>query len=268
MKPEDYNWQIDLVKERNYALDLTFEQAEEVYKYEQNKSIESAKHYFSVWEEWDYEETVFREILNTEQFNHYIQLSKENRLAYELSLVEHDNEKTNEFLYHEELMTFYQQEFLPELFKDRFIQFLWIRTEQNKVEYLRLEYKRFLNEIKKEILINHFRQNRTFKPNELKLSLLRHKLLSIFPDYRYFKGQMDKPTKSVVKYLKSKVKNLPGEIEQLMKRKFKELEDFNANNFKKHYGEVQGWHVVIGHTSEEEAKENHFMTLLLLEPDR
>lgn len=55
MTPEDYKWHINLVKERYHALNLTFEQAEQVYKFEEDKSIYSEKHYFSTWEEWDYE---------------------------------------------------------------------------------------------------------------------------------------------------------------------------------------------------------------------
>ena len=37
MTPEEYQWHINLVKDRHQALDLTFEQAEKVYKYEQEK---------------------------------------------------------------------------------------------------------------------------------------------------------------------------------------------------------------------------------------
>lgn len=61
MTPEDYKWNINLVKDRNYALNLTFEQAEEVFKFEQSKSSYSEKFYFSTWEELDYELSTFYE---------------------------------------------------------------------------------------------------------------------------------------------------------------------------------------------------------------
>jgi hypothetical protein len=51
MTTEDYQWHINLVKDRNYVLNLTFEQAEQVYKYEEDKRLYSEKHYFSAWEE-------------------------------------------------------------------------------------------------------------------------------------------------------------------------------------------------------------------------
>lgn len=60
MTSEEYQWHINLVKDRNHALNLTFEQAEEVYKYEQDKDIGSEKLYFSTWEEWDYELSSFK----------------------------------------------------------------------------------------------------------------------------------------------------------------------------------------------------------------
>ena len=64
MTPEEYQWHINSVKDRNHALNLTFEQTEQVYKYERDKHTYSEKHYFSVWEELDYELTSFKKTLN------------------------------------------------------------------------------------------------------------------------------------------------------------------------------------------------------------
>jgi hypothetical protein len=268
MTPEEYQWHINLVKDRHHALNLTFEQAEKVYKYEQDKDTYSEKHYFSTWEEWDYELSAFKEILNEEQFKNYETFLNESIRRYEQNLIELDNEKTNEIAYHEEQIKFYETQFLPDFFKDPFLRFGLLLNDKAKIEYLRTEYKRFLNDTKKEILTSHFRHNRTFKPNELKVALLRHKLSYFFPDYSYFKHQMDEPTKAVAHFLNSKLRYLPDNIEELLTRKFSELKDFNEKIFKKYYSDTRGWHVVIGQSTEEEEKEYRVMTLLLLDEEK
>jgi len=176
MTPEEYQWYVNLVRDRNQYLNLTFEQAERVYKYEQDKDTYSEKHFFSVWEEWDYELTTFREILHDDQLKNYETFLRENIQRYEQSLIEQDGEKANEIAHNEELINFYETQFLPDFFKDPFLRFCWLSIDRAKIEYLRKEYKRFLNDTKKSILTSHFRHNRTFKPNELKASLLRLKL--------------------------------------------------------------------------------------------
>ena len=269
MTPEGFQWYVNLVRDRYQYLNLTYEQAEKLHKYEQDKDTYSDKHFFSVWEEWDYELTTFREILNDEQLNNYETFLKENIQRYEQSLIEQDNEKENEIAYHKELISFYETQFLPAFFKDLFLfHFGWLSTDRAKIDYLKTEYKNFLNDTKKAILTSHFRHNRTFKPNELKASLLRHKLSYILPDCTSFKRQMDEPTKAVAYYLKTKLRYLPDKTEELLTRNFKELKAFNETNFKKHYGEIRGWHVVGGQLTNEEEKENRTMTLLLLDREK
>lgn len=269
MTPEEYNWCINLVKDRHHTLNLTFEQAEQVHRYEQEKNTYSDKHFFSVWEEWDYELTTFREILNEEQIKVYEEFLHANRKLYEQNLIEHDIERANEISYYEELIKFYEENFLPDLLKGHFIRFGWLFSDKNKIEYLRNEYKCFLSDAKKEILTSHFRHNRTFKPNELKLSLLRHKLCCIFPDYGSFKHGMDEPTRAIANYLKIKVRHLPEETEQLLTKKYQELKEFSDSIFKKYYGEIKhDWHVVAGQLSDEEGKEYRSMNLLLLDQEK
>jgi len=269
MTPEEYKWYVKLVQDRNHNLNLTFEQAEKVYKHEQDKNTYSEKHYFSAWEEWDYELTIFKEILNEEQFKNYETFLKENIQRYEQSLVELDSERINEIAYNEELINFYETQFLPDFFKDPFLlTFGWLSADKAKIDYLRTEYKNYLNDTKKSILTSHFRHHRTFKPKELKLSLLQHKLSYIFPNYTSFKHEMDKPTLAVAHYLKTKFQYLPDTLDDLLTRKYNELKEFNDANFKKYYGEIRGWHVVVGQITPEEEKEHRAMTLLLLDKEK
>ncbi len=265
MTPEEYQWHINLVKDRYHALDLTFEQAKKIFEYEQDKNTYSEKHFFSQWEEWDYELVTFKEILDAGQFKKYEKFLNKNILRYEKSLMEQDNEKHKEVAYYEEQINFYETKLLPDFFQDRVLHLGFFLYDKAKIEYLKAEYARFLIDTKKEILTSHFRNSRTFEPNKLKVALLRHKLLFIFPNYSYFKHQMDEPTKAIVHFLNSKFFCLPENIEKLLTRKLNELKEFNEELFKKYYGDTSGWHVVIGKKSDEEDREHRIMTFLLLD---
>jgi hypothetical protein len=256
------------VQERYKDLDLTGEQAAQIYRYEQDKNTYSEKHYFSPWEEWDYELTTFREILNRDQLAIYEAFIRENMQNHERSLIEQDKEKSNDMAFHKALISFYETQFLPGLYKEPFLYFGWLYTDRTKVEYLRSEYRRFLHDSKKAILTSHFRHHRTFKPNTLKLLLLAHQLTCILPDYSSFKRQMDEPTKAIAQYLKAKLRYLPDNTEELVARKFSELKAFHKTNFQKHYGEAGGWHVAAEQLTKEDETEQHMMTLLLLDKEQ
>jgi hypothetical protein len=148
------------------------------------------------------------------------------------------------------------------------LRFGWLTADRPKIDYLKSEYRRFLYDTKKAILVSHFRHSRTFKPNDLKVSLLRHKLSYVLPDYHSFKHWMDEPTKEVARYLEAKVRYLPRGTEELLTRKFKELSAFVDANIQKHHGDMRGWHVVLGHQTPEEQKENQTMVLLLLDEEK
>ena len=269
MTPEDYKWHINLVKDRHHALDLSFEQAEQIYQYEQDKDTYSQKHYFSVWEEWDYEISSFRQILTAKQLEGYEEYMNQNIKRHEQWLIEQDKEGTNEIAYNQELLTYYENEFLPDLFKDTFIfSFPKLHTDKIKIEFLKSEYRVFLNDRKKQILTEHFRHNRLFKPNELKAALLRHKLSYLWPDYSFFKHSCDEATRAVIDYVKKTIKQFPEQTEKLLSKKIDELKIFNDENFKKYHSDTRGWHVIVGQLTAEEEKEHRVMTLLLLDNEK
>lgn len=270
MAPDEYQWYVKLVQDRHQYLSLTYEQAEKIYRFEQDKDIYSNKHFFSFWEERDYELATFSEILNDEQLRIYKTFFKKGIEGYERSLIELDTKKANEIAYNEELLNFYETQFFPEFFKDPFhlLHFGSFYNEKSKIEFLKAEYKRFLNDTKREILTSHFRHSRTFQPNELKVSLLRHKLSCVLPSYISFKQQMDEPTKAVTYYLKQKLRYLPDKTEELLKRKFKESKEFNKINRQKHFGKIKGWLVIAEHLTVEEEKERRRMTFLLFDKER
>jgi hypothetical protein len=258
MTPEDYQWHINLVKDRNHALNLTFEQAEQVYKFEEEKSIYSEKHYFSTWEELDYELSTFRKILNPEQFAIFEQNVKETVENYQQSLIEQDMVNLKEIEFHKETIKYYEAQFLPEFFKDPVLYgFQWLWKDKAKIDFLKAEYKKFLNDSKKRILTDHFRHRRTFSPNELDVALLRHKVSYLWPDYYSFKVQMDEPTNAVAEYLRQKLTYFLEKYDEFILSQLQALQAFNNETYDKYHEERGGgWHITIeSKTSPEEERE-------------
>jgi len=270
MKPQAKNWHIKLVKDRYHWLKLTLQQAEQIYNYEQELNTYSEKFYFSEWEEWDYELTVFRRILNSQQLKVFEVHLQEKIKRHEANTIEFDSKKIRDIKYHEEIVIFYEEQFLPKILKIEFVRTLNFAFSVNKtkVAFLKAEYKQFINDSKKEILTNHFRHNRTFAPNALSVALLLHKQSCLWPDYSSFKHKMDAPTKAAAEHLKTKLMWIPDEMEKEVIEIFDDLAKFRKKILKTIYKEkeTKGWHVVIGKKlSAEEEKELRLMTLLLLD---
>ncbi|KIC94359.1 hypothetical protein [Flavihumibacter solisilvae] len=269
MISENYPLFVGLVQDRFHYLNLSFEQAEKVYQYEQDKESYSGEKGFTDWEERDYERTIMMEILTAEQFSSYETIRNENIQQHERYLAEEDGGLANQFAYSTELINFYETVYLPEFLNDRNITRQYVRAlnQAAKVEFLKKEYKKFLVDSKREILITHFRLYRTFKPNQLKLSLLHHSLSYIFPDYQAFKSRMDDATRTVAEYLKEKLQIVPETTDELFLRKSKELNEFVTAITKKYFGDPREWNIAIGHYTPEQERENRIMFPLLLDKE-
>jgi len=267
---EEHDWHINLIRERNPELNLTPEQAAKIYKFEQDRDISSTKHYFSFWEECDYEASTYRQILTADQLKHYEENLAEHIKQHEQDLIESDNKGLNEMAYYNEMLAYYENVFLPEFIRDPYMSAIpGLLGNKAKIIFLRSEYKSFLNDRKKGILAEHFRHNRLFKPNELQVSLLRLKLLYLWPDYIAFKNAADEATMAVTNYLKTRLRRLPDQIEALFTRKLNELKIFSQANHKKYHGEPRGgWHVTLRPFSDEEEKEAQVMTFLLFDKEK
>lgn len=269
MNREEYEWHVKLIQERYQYLNLTFSQAEKYYASEQDKIFDSPEHYLTVWEEWDYEMSAFRHILDEDQQELYNLYSRENVKQYEERLVEEDDQGQTDIAYNEELVTIYETHFIQDFKLLMPPPARWLpRQMATKIQYLKGEYKRFVDSIKSGIITNHFRQYRTFKPNTLKALLLYYKQLCIFPNYFYFKEKMDEPTRSIAQYVETKIPFLTEEIETVLKRKPEELKNLVDNAKRKHYGEIGGWHVSVAKLTAEEERINLIMALLLMDENR
>ena len=187
--------------------------------------------------------------------------------AYRQQLINEDENCLNEIEFFKEKIKYYKEQFLPGLFKDLyFSSLLQLSGERAKLDFLKAEYKNYLNNSKREILTNHFRQYRTYQPNRLEVSLLRHKLSYLFPNYSSFKSNMDQATLAVAAYLSQKFKFLQEKYDHLVQEKLETLKQFNEELFKIYHPERQsGWHATIAPLSVEEEKEIRVMSFLLLD---
>jgi hypothetical protein len=261
MTLKEYQWYISLVQDRHQYLHLSFEQAEKIFRYEKDRDNFSYKHHLTVWEEWEYERTVYREILDSEQYKNYERLM-ESGTPHEQVLIEQDKETATAIPFVEEQLRFYENEFLIALFKQGVFQPAALLPEKSKTAYLRNEYASFLNDTKKRIIVNHFRNYRAFRPNELKLSLLQHQAAYIIPDYFSFRNQMDTPTRAVAEFMLQQYLYVNTEP---LACKLAEVKTYNkALSIRQYGGEIPGWHVgEAPPLSPKEARELHTMIWLL-----
>lgn len=266
MTQDLYKWEIKSIKQRYHILNLSLKQAKAIHIYEKERDNPSDKCHFSTWEEWDYEYTVFKEILNAEQFKIYDINLRQIIQRHGKTLTEEDKGKFNDIKYHTELNKYYEEKVLPSFFTRPLIfMFSVLTNDKPKIDYLKSEYKKFLSNSKKELLTNHFRFYRTFQPNALKVSLLHHQLSCLWPNYFSFKFKMDEPTKAVGNYLKNRISHISAKDVEIVKNKLEEIKKFNELNFRKYYAESKGWYVVVGKMTPEEEMEYGLMSLLLLD---
>ncbi|WP_265990214.1 hypothetical protein [Larkinella insperata] len=247
-------------------LNVTLEQAKWLHRFEQDKNLPSNSHFFSEWEEWDFERATFQAILTGEQFEKYEERQKEVIRNAQINRVEEDKTKLEEIAYHQTLLEFYDQ-ILPEFFKNpRMMNPLFF--EDTKIEFLKAEYKRFLAERKKGLLVHHFRFYRTLMPNTLKLSLLHHKLNHVWPNYSLFKLGMDEPTKAIATYLEEKHSYVLEDIYEFVTQRMDKLNALNAENFAKFEKTFHGPIAKAGPETPEELQKNQLMSVLLLDKDQ
>ncbi|RYZ79714.1 MAG: hypothetical protein EOP04_27245 [Proteobacteria bacterium] len=259
-------WELKIIQDRYHPYKITLAQAQLIEKYEQEKNSFPSEHYLSVWEEMDYERSYFQEIFTAKQMKVYEEHHQNAVDRYRDSLIEGDSRHQKEVGYLEEQLHFVENKLLPSLQgKEMMMLNVWIRDEPTKYAFLRSEYQQFLLRHKAQIITAHFRHYRTYQPTLLKASLLRHDILSLWPDYAHFKGSVDEPTKAVANHLEQKVKRVPDDTASFIQKKMQPFSAFHSKLFKKYYGNEGGWHVIVDERSEKEQMMNLLMGILLLE---
>ncbi|GAB3901144.1 hypothetical protein GCM10028803_25290 [Larkinella knui] len=270
--PKEYSRLIKLVQGRYkalHALTLTRGQAECIYKYEADKNLESKDKDFLQWEEYDFEWATYKDILTSDQFEMYEADLKTRLRNYESALVEEDNRKFHEIEYNQSLLTILEEKILPDcLNQAAAVKLTGLFQETTKIDFLKAEYKRYLNATKKMLLVDHFRFARTCMPNLLKITLLQHKLDYIWPNYFQFNQWMDEPTRATATYLRQKLYYIQDKIYDHVKTKFAELTTLNEENYRRHWGDRNGPQVTFGPSTPEDRRDHLLMSLLLLDKDQ
>jgi len=268
MTPEEYKWTINLIKDRHHQFKLTFEQAEKVYQFEKDKDLYSNEHYFSAWEEYDYMLDNFQKILNEKQFEKFLTWHRDNIKRHEEFLIESDNEQVKYIDYQNELLKFYDEHLFPDFFKEKFLtQTGFLSFEKAKVEFLKKEYKAFLDSQKVGIISSHYRHSRLYQPNTLKVALLRHTLYYIIPNFAFFKTKMDEPTKVAANFLLNKFHSISDRHQDFFKQKAEKLSVFVKSIQEKYIGEPKGWHITVTEP-EEQKRENQLMQVVLVDIEK
>ncbi|MEO6719286.1 MAG: hypothetical protein ABIN67_02930 [Ferruginibacter sp.] len=241
--PNDNEWEIESLRTRYKAMNsinLSNEQAEKVLRYEHERDSGSFKYFFSAWEELDYEQVKFQEILTSSQFENYAAERFRQLKEIENRLIENDKQSLPQLNAARERLVYYKNILVPALGKTWMVLYTVFNSEKEKVAFLKSEYKKYLGDAKKQMLVEHFRHSKTFQPVILELSLLLHEQKCLFPDYFSFKATMDIATKGVADYLLEKLTRIAEDLSETLKATMEDLKEFNTKNNAKHIGEMRG----------------------------
>lgn len=270
MLPEDkYKWHVQLVQARHQGLELNFEQAELLYKYEREKENRSKKYSLTFWEEWDLDFISVKEILTPKQFEIYEPYLKTQIDLHIEQQKTADAKRLNDIGYYTEMFGFYEQYLFPG-FVNAPVWELYKGTvgEGDKIEHLKGNYRLFLNDSKKKLIIDHLRHNRTFSPNELKIGLLKHSIGYLWPNYFAFKQEMDPEVKNIATCLEIKISSLPDEVYNFVNDQLEALRNFNRENSRKHFKIPDGSYWAYNYMPDKEFKMGSLMSFLLLDKQK
>lgn len=258
--------EIKFVQARYHQLNLSVEQAKKALQYENMRDSHSRMHAFSTWEELDFEYAVFRDLLREDQMAQYQQRVAEIKEMHIENLVEQDNANKIWVDRHRENIAYLKTKLLPSILADKSHFALSLVTDRTKVDYLKANYRTFLHDRRKQLLVDHFRYNRTYAPIQLKSSLLGHFTSCLLPNYAAFESWMDEPTRAVAEFLKTKLPPRTSEITEFYLGKLGESKAFAQQIKEKYYRHIEGWTIwEVDPLPEEEEKQNWLMSMLLLD---
>lgn len=259
--------EIRFVQARYHQLNLSLEQAEKVLIFEDMRDSDSRTHIFSAWEMWDFELSVLQDILSKDQMLQYRRRMEEMQGRHIESLIEQDHANSARADQMREKTDYLKNELIPSILSDipRFAK-LSIGHDRSKIEYLRAHYKAFLHDQRKQILVDHFRFNKTYAPIQLKSALLGHYTSCLLPSYAAFERWADEPTRAVAGSIKSKLSRWNSGVTEFYLGKLRESKAFSDQLFEKYYRGTE-WGSVWGldPLPEEEENTNWLMSLVLLD---
>lgn len=267
MENNEYQLEVEAIQDTYHYLELTFEQAEQVLKYETIRKGTFSKHMISVWEDWDYELLIFEGILNENQKIRFEDVRKQFHARHVEVTTKQDEESARWTDFHRAVIDYLKNSLIPSLLKQPSPAFPpAFHEDQIKIDYLKASYKVFLHERGKEAIVQHIRFSKTFAPNRWKQTLLAHYTKCLLPDYWAFECAMDAPTRSVAEYLKARLYHRSVEVVEFQSQKWREFKEFNRLNYEKFSEPIPGWHSeTLNPFSEKDEMVHWAMSLLLLD---
>ncbi|SEJ57897.1 hypothetical protein SAMN05216327_11336 [Dyadobacter sp. SG02] len=258
--------EIRFVQARYGQLNLNAQQAEVALQYEEMRDSRSDTHFFSAWEEWDFEYSVFREILSEEQMIEYQKRVAEQKEWHIENIINQDQANSISLDHIRETVDYLKTTLIPSILFDRSQMVLSLVSDRSKVDYLKVNYRTFLHDRRKQILVDHFRYNSFYAPIQLKSTLLGHYASCLLPNYVAFEAWMDEPTRAVAEFLKTKLSRKHSEIREFHLGKLAESKAFSQQIKEKYSRHFEGWHVwEVDPLPEEQEKQNWLMSMLLLD---
>ncbi len=206
------------VLEKYDFLSFSDEQKSLVVKYEKLKSTSSFKNALSNWEEWNLEEIYFSDILDKFRWEMYLNKVSEDKAAFAEELKLGDNNLNASLLVAEELLWD-----LKKNIKEWFVESIdshFLRNfvgNEHRIAFLKEEYRRYIEEQREEILLNHMRWSRAYCPNELKIALLNNERNYVLPDYYSFKEKMSPDVKAVAEIVEKRFRGAqPDALDRIL----------------------------------------------------
>lgn len=192
-------------------LNLSQEQSVYAARFLETTRVRSLKSSLSFWERFDYELSYFSDFLSSEQMEKYHEWRNNSIENYKNDLIEYDNSVSTlkDIEWAEKEIDYLESEFLPALNKSHFRAHFRSDPHRTKFEFVKSEYKSFLDENQMATITWHIRNNRRYQPNSLKAELLKHKINAIYPNFRSFRAQMDDVIKIAVEFLSRELTRFP-----------------------------------------------------------
>lgn len=269
MSVEDNKWLIELTQRRYEWLNPTPGQVEKIYAFESAWEQLPQFHSLTEWEHRDYEMHVFSSFLDATQMLAFKSNREESLQRFIDSIRESEKQRPNEIAYYQELLLFYQSDFLPAIFTaTRVLMVGWSGRFKSKIAFLKAGYTNFLHKCRSEIISRHFRNYRSYAPLELEVSLLRFQVKTIVPDFASFYYEADPASRAVADFILESIRQLDPETDELLTRKSKELHAFFERKQQQYIPYKGGWRTTIGNDNPGHERQSKIMLLVLLDKDK
>ena len=271
MEPKE-KWELGMVRDHHRWLKLTPKQVRAVWEMENmDKQFPiDHKESFSFWEEMDRDWDRWHAILKPDQFKVWEADQKKHLREHEQQLIQEDAGKLKELEFDQAYVNWIRKTFLPDFHKAVGMDGIMMRLRlQDKIDYLRAEYRTFILRWKRDAIITHYRHSRRLQPNALRLRLLRNELFMLLPDYAHFVRKADEGVKAVAGLVLEKQRFLFAHYGEPILEKNKPRHTYYKMLREKIFGDETpkegGWHFVIENKSDLTPAEQNWMNYLLMD---